>query len=196
MTYATADAALVSFKPSLPSPPVPQQQHPALRYPKAHAPLPMSPAEQYWAARALTAETLLSAAEAHQREVRSAVDAEEEKRLRDITVLQKAHSERERKMERVVMFSGVFIALLVAVLVYLLVDHHHARPKGPAPSMWGVALPSHFTIPILSPWTSVVEHEASVIGAKTTIAFALIAAGLAYAMFRYWAAARGHRQQQ
>ena len=81
MTYATADAALVSFKPSLPSPPVPQQQHPALRYPKAHAPLPMSPAEQYWAARALTAETLLSAAEAHQREVRSAVDAEEEKRL-------------------------------------------------------------------------------------------------------------------
>ena len=57
------------------------------------------------------------------------------------------------------MFYGVFIALLVVVLVYLLVDHHHARPKGPAPSMWGMALPSHFTIPILSPWTSVVSFS-------------------------------------
>lgn len=41
---------------------------------------PVSATEQYWAARALTAETLLAAREAHQREVRSLAYSEDIKR--------------------------------------------------------------------------------------------------------------------
>jgi hypothetical protein len=43
-------------------------------------PQPRTQTEQYWAARALTAETLLAAKSAHQLELREATHGEEEKR--------------------------------------------------------------------------------------------------------------------
>jgi uncharacterized membrane protein YidH (DUF202 family) len=93
------------------------------------------------------------------------------------------------------------VALLLLVLALL----HLAHTESPATR--GRKVPAHFTIPIFSPFTSVVrtilflfsqlvfttrqvEHETSVIGSKTLAVFALILAGLAYFVFRHWFARR------
>jgi len=96
------------------------------------------------------------------------------------------------------MVLGSCIAILTGLLVYFA---SHSCSKPPA-SGWGLA--SHFTIPILSPFTSVVscvslgiyltlnhplhqvEHETSVMGTKVVIATVMVLAGLAYALVRYW----------
>ncbi|KAJ6591265.1 hypothetical protein DFH09DRAFT_1026321 [Mycena vulgaris] len=139
---------------------------------------PRSGAEQYWAARALSAETLLAARLEHQRELRSLSYAEESKRYRDLAV----HDARHAKLERLV------LALLAAVLLLVLALLQLAHAESPAAR--GRKGPAHFTIPILSPFTSVVEHETSVIGTKTLAVFAFVAAGLAYFVFRHWLARR------
>jgi len=54
----------------------------------------------------------------------------------------------------------------------------------------GRKTPAHFTIPILSPFTSVVEHETSVIGSKTLAVFAFVLAAFFYFVFRHWLARR------
>ncbi|KAJ7076451.1 hypothetical protein B0H15DRAFT_955619 [Mycena belliarum] len=133
---------------------------------------PRTGAEQYWAARALTAETLLAARVEHQRELRSLSFEAECKRARELEA-------RHAKLERlVVVLVG---ALMLLFLVLLNITHA-------GPTARGHKLPAHFTIPILSPFTSVVEHETSVIGSKTLAIFALVLAGLAYFMFRHWLA--------
>ncbi|KAG5642075.1 hypothetical protein DXG03_003628 [Asterophora parasitica] len=70
------------------------------------APVPSSSAssqaEQYWAARAFTAETLLSAREVHQRELHDFVRAEEVKRAYELSVLAEQHRERHATLEKLV----------------------------------------------------------------------------------------------
>jgi hypothetical protein len=50
------------------------------RRPLPNPPLPRTETEQYWAARALTSETLLNSKEAHYRELKSALSSAEYRR--------------------------------------------------------------------------------------------------------------------
>ncbi|KAF5381266.1 hypothetical protein D9615_008416 [Tricholomella constricta] len=142
----------------------------------APAPSTSSPAEQYWAARAFTAETLLSAREVHQRELQDLVRAEEVKRAYEISILGEQHKERHASLEKLVVLLISLVAVLVALVIYLAT--HYARHSTTR------ATPSHFTIPILSPFTSVVEHETSVIGSKTIAMVLLVLSVLAYLFIR------------
>ncbi|KAJ7768701.1 hypothetical protein DFH07DRAFT_807681 [Mycena maculata] len=141
---------------------------------------PRTGAEQYWAARALSAETLLAARLEHQRELRSLSYAEEVKRARE----RAAHDARHAKLEKLVL--ALLATLLLLVLALLNLAH-----SGGALAARSRKTPSHFTIPILSPFTSVVEHETSVVGSKTLAVFAFVLAGLLYFVFRHWLARRG-----
>ncbi|KAI0059934.1 hypothetical protein BV25DRAFT_1993216 [Artomyces pyxidatus] len=156
-------------------------QTPQYAVPSASPPRPRSAAEQYWAARALTAETLLTARKEHERELRNIASAGDAKRSKEVSAVQAAYDIRLKKMEHMLTFCVFCITSLMGVVVYLLAIH--PRPKQTR-SSWGLA--SHFTIPILSPFTSVVEHEASLLGARIIVPSVLILSGLCYALFRYW----------
>ncbi|KIJ16380.1 hypothetical protein PAXINDRAFT_132294 [Paxillus involutus ATCC 200175] len=130
---------------------------------------PRTKVEQYWAARALVAETLLSARVQHQGELTGMRLAEEEKRATDIAALVHANDQRQNKLER-------FLVIIVACLVVLLGSVVYVMTKLIAPDHTAKhkSSPSHFTIPILSPFTSVVEHETGVFGAKAVTIFVLV----------------------
>ncbi|KAF7972726.1 hypothetical protein HWV62_41547 [Athelia sp. TMB] len=145
---------------------------------------PKTASEHYWAARALKAETRLSEGQAHNREIKGVRLIEDEKRKREVSALTQRHEEREAKLEKLIYLLLGFLAFLMAAVSYLI--HATSKQCVPQPSRW--TLPSHFTIPILSPFASVVEHETSVLGAKAIIACAALAAVLAYFMFRHWLA--------
>ncbi|KZV72575.1 hypothetical protein PENSPDRAFT_353934 [Peniophora sp. CONT] len=152
---------------------------------------PCSPAEQYWAARALTAETLLAAKTEHQRELKATVYSEDVKRVRDLDALREQYNARHRQLEQLVVGATIVIVLLFAILAYLLLSHAHS-PK-PTPARW--ALASHITIPILSPFASVIEHETSHgFGTRTIVSLAAVSACLLYAVWRHWYA-RGKRRR-
>ncbi|KAF5375673.1 hypothetical protein D9615_009331 [Tricholomella constricta] len=142
----------------------------------APAPSSSPTAEQYWAARAFTAETLLSAREVHQRESQDLVRAEEVKRAYEISILREQHKERHASLEKLMVLLMGLVAVLVALVIYLATHYtRHSTTR---------ATPSHFTIPILSPFTSVVEHETSVIGSKTIAMVLLALSVLAYLFIR------------
>ncbi|TFK37998.1 hypothetical protein BDQ12DRAFT_133888 [Crucibulum laeve] len=146
---------------------------------------PLTAAEQYWAARALKAEALLSAQEAHHKELRSVAYNQEMKRNYEISKLTKEHKEKHAGLERLVMILITTLLCLVGVLIYL-ATHYTRHQTAMQRSRW--SLPSHFTIPILSPFTSVVEKETSVLGTKVISLMVLSSAGLAYLAFRHWLA--------
>lgn len=139
---------------------------------------PQTHVEQYWAARALTAETVLSAHTSHQRELSEVKHREEARRQREIEAVVHVNEIRQHKLEK-------FVAALVAVLVglfcfvtymmYASMKVSTSRNKG-----------MHFTIPILSPFTSVVEHETGVIGTRAVTIFILVLGIVAYASIRRW----------
>ncbi|KAK7042272.1 hypothetical protein R3P38DRAFT_2889468 [Favolaschia claudopus] len=121
----------------------------------------------YWAARALKAETLLAARVEHHRELRSLSFVEETKRARE----RNAHDARHAKLEKLVLVLLVMLVLLVLALLHLA---HKSTSKSRSRK-----LPFHFTIPILSPFTSV-----------TLTALSFVFAGLAYFTLRHWMARR------
>ncbi|OAX37137.1 hypothetical protein K503DRAFT_771802 [Rhizopogon vinicolor AM-OR11-026] len=131
--------------------------------------------EQYWAARALVAETVLSTRVQHQKEVAEVRLGEEEKRTKEIAALVRANEQRQGRLEK-------FVAVLVACLVVLffvvlrILLYDSQKTKGA----------SHFTIPILSPFTSVVEHETGIISTKSVTIFIVVLGILSYATFRHW----------
>ncbi|KAJ6481810.1 hypothetical protein C8R45DRAFT_1100222 [Mycena sanguinolenta] len=170
----SSNASAVAVRPPL------QANPPALSQTYKAALQPRTSSEQYWAARALTAETLLTARLEHHRELRSLSYVEETKRARE----QAAHDARHARLERLILALLVMLLLLVLALLHL--AHKSASASASRPRR----LPSHFTIPILSPFTSVVEHETSVIGSKTLAILAFAFAGLAYFVFRHWLARR------
>ncbi|KAJ6511467.1 hypothetical protein C8R47DRAFT_1095172 [Mycena vitilis] len=181
-----------------PSRPPLQVNAPALSQTYKAALQPRTSSEQYWAARALTAETLLAARLEHHREIRSLSYVEETKRARE----QALHDARHAKLEKLVVsqlgpvqvqFAAdhtaaarsqlLLLGILLLLVFALLRIAHSAGAASPSRKT-----PGHFTIPILSPFTSVVEHETSVVGSKTLALFALVFAGLAYFVFRHWLA--------
>ncbi|KAJ3552259.1 hypothetical protein NM688_g4244 [Phlebia brevispora] len=153
------------------------------QYPSAARPKTVT--EQYWAARALTAEALLSVKASHQEELRQLAQSETQRRTadarqQDISFVHQVHEHRQARLEKFTIFLVALIVALVSILLYMLL--WGAYP----PKNTRVPRPVHFTIPILSPFTSVVEHETSVMNTKTMTVISMICACLAYACFRYW----------
>ncbi|KAI0786245.1 hypothetical protein C8Q75DRAFT_772918 [Abortiporus biennis] len=144
-------------------------------------PASMTSTEQYWASRAWTAETLLTATATYHQELRSMTEAEKAKRAEEIAALQKQHEVKQSKLERLALLLLTWLISLVAVILYLVVRGHHSPLQQ---SKW--TSPVHFTIPVLSPFTSVVEHEVSAFNARVLSVFAVMGTFLAYMCFRHW----------
>ncbi|KZT04974.1 uncharacterized protein LAESUDRAFT_727547 [Laetiporus sulphureus 93-53] len=139
---------------------------------------PMTTAEQYWAMRALTAEAHLSTRVVHQTELVELSQREEERRAREVDALRRSHEETYARMELLVLILlGCLVSFAFATVYMISPSQHSQSTRWPTP---------HFTIPILSPFTSVVEHETSAVNAKMTSAFIVALACLAYGCFRYW----------
>ncbi|KAF9267379.1 hypothetical protein L218DRAFT_1060923 [Marasmius fiardii PR-910] len=142
---------------------------------------PRSQNEQYWAARALSAETLLIARTEHHLEIRDLTRYQDEKRTAS---LNRTHEDRLVKMEKLVLNLIGALCLFSAALFFVYVTNATGNPRhDPRNRSF-----THFTIPILSPFASVVEHESSVIGTKTIAAISMILAILVYFMFQHWIA--------
>ncbi|KAG2754375.1 hypothetical protein P692DRAFT_20827885 [Suillus brevipes Sb2] len=131
--------------------------------------------EQYWAARALVAETVLTTRVQHQREMAEVRLGEEEKRTNQIAALVRASEQRQSRLEKFVVALVACFMLLFLALIYILLRD---SPKSKSAS--------HFTIPILSPFTSVVEHETGIISARLVSIFIVCLGILSYAIFRHW----------
>jgi len=151
----------------------------------APCPAPDSSAARYWAARAVTAEVLLAERNKHAHELRGVIHEEDAKRREEIAALHGAHEARQRKMEWMVICC---IAVLAVVVLCLLVIHgsasSHTQTRHTA---------SHFTIPVLSPFTSVVEHETSAWGARIIVPALMITATLSWGVFRHWISRKSQR---
>lgn len=151
--------------------------------------LPKSRTEQYWAARALSAETLLTARTEHQWEIRDLTRYQEERRSTEVAALTKAHDERLAKLEKLIIILIGVLVLFAAALFFVYVT---SAPLNPRNDPRGKSF-AHFTIPILSPFASVVEHETSTVGAKTILSISMVFATLVYFAFRYWLSSRNIR---
>ncbi|KAE9406567.1 hypothetical protein BT96DRAFT_987406 [Gymnopus androsaceus JB14] len=149
---------------------------------------PRSRAEQYWAARALTAETLLVARKEHYEDVKSVTYVAETKRGNEVAQLSKLYDTRLMRLERLLVILLGFILIITFSMLFSQLSLVHSPPSG-RQAQW-----AHFTIPILSPFASVVEHEVSVIGSKTITAIFLIIACLAYLLFRHWISRQSRNQ--
>ncbi|KAL1709560.1 hypothetical protein EV121DRAFT_286619 [Schizophyllum commune] len=136
-------------------------------------------AEQYWTTRALAGESLHSVHLHYQEKLHQAVAEQEWKREREIATLAEKHKEEQRRKET------FLLTLLVGTFITLLMTLHVAgrATQPPPPNKW---LSTHFTIPILSPFASVVEHEASIVGTKVLSVCVLVFGAVAYASIRYW----------
>ncbi|KAK0469295.1 uncharacterized protein EV420DRAFT_1633714 [Desarmillaria tabescens] len=150
---------------------------------------PRNRVEQYWAARALTAETLLSARTEHHRELRTLSFGEELKRSRERNALMKANEDKIARMEKL---TWALLGVIIFLAILIVCMSHVNQRRAQRPQRW--FLPSHFTIPILSPFTSVVEKEVSVIGSKTIVFAIAIIACLVYFVYRHWLVSRLHKE--
>ncbi|EIW53169.1 uncharacterized protein TRAVEDRAFT_52305 [Trametes versicolor FP-101664 SS1] len=73
---------------------------------------------------------------------------------------------------------GTVLAASSALLYFL---YRHTVPAGAASRWLG---PLHFTIPILSPFASVIEHETSVVNVQLVAVLLFAAASFAFLWFR------------
>jgi len=150
---------------------------------------PLTAAEQYWATRALKAEALLAAQETHKKEIRNLGHENDMKREWELKLLAKEHKEKHAALEKLLTFLLVIIAVLLILIIYLATHytrHSMLLQHKQHERWWSTIGTSHFTIPILSPFTSVVEHEASLIGTRLIVTLVAIGACLAYMTFRHW----------
>ncbi|KIM47165.1 hypothetical protein M413DRAFT_64212 [Hebeloma cylindrosporum] len=150
---------------------------------------PLTATEQYWATRALKAEALLAAQETHKQEVRNLGHENDMKRERELKLLAAEHKEKHAALEKLLIFLLALIAVLVVLIIYLATHytrHSMLLQHKQHEKWWSIVGASHITVPILSPFTSVVEHEASVVGTKLIATLAAIGAFLAYMIFRHW----------
>lgn len=136
---------------------------------------PRTSVEQYWAARALVAETVLTTRVQYQKEMTDVRLGKEEKQTNQLAALMRASEERQSRLEKFVVALLACFTLLFLALIYILL-RDSPKSKGA----------SHFTIPILSPFTSVVEHETGIISARSVSFFILVVGILSYAIFRHW----------
>ncbi|KAL5478544.1 hypothetical protein ACEPAI_2728 [Sanghuangporus weigelae] len=142
-------------------------------------PAPRTEEERYWAYRAIVAEVKLAEL--------MGVKADELERLKEELRRQStrgtSHScyeERERRLERLAL--GL-ISTIVLITLILLFRHHSSSDDRLTKNR---AFRPHLTIPILSPFTSIIEHEDSKFSFRTTAVFLIVLGCVAYAMFRHW----------
>ncbi|KAI0703867.1 hypothetical protein C8T65DRAFT_250132 [Cerioporus squamosus] len=131
---------------------------------------PINTVEHYWALRATIAETRLHAQEVHRQELAAVSASHTESRSRELSELNSRYERELARIKYTVWTILVALGSLLAVVVYLLV--RYVPP--PAPSGRGSM---HFTIPILSPFASVIEHETSAVNVPL-VAILLLSAGI------------------
>ncbi|KAF8531398.1 hypothetical protein JB92DRAFT_2851825 [Gautieria morchelliformis] len=162
--------------------PVPLAKVTRASLPQSGAPRPYSQTEVYWAARALRSETLLAARTTHHHEVRKILSSAEVKRAREVAELKREHDARHSRLEAVALVLSLLLLLLAVAVLYLLA-RSSSRQRTPEASRWG--LPHHLTIPVLSPFTSVVESESAVIGARSLTVLSVVSGAVVYGLIRY-----------
>ncbi|KAF9788111.1 hypothetical protein BJ322DRAFT_1047067 [Thelephora terrestris] len=140
---------------------------------------PRTNVEQYWAARALKAETTLSTRDTHKLEVQHLRDSEESKRSRELEALKRENETRHSRLERIILFLVGCIILQSGFVIYLL--SHSVRDKQQPRRSLG-----HFTIPILSPFSSVVEQETSLVGTRTLTTLVVVVGVAGFFLIRTW----------
>ncbi|KAI0356833.1 hypothetical protein OH77DRAFT_173781 [Trametes cingulata] len=126
--------------------------------------------EHHWAIRAARAEALLDAHERHKRELSTLSETLEERRARDLAAVG-AKYEKEFARHRQMWIVLGAAASMVAMLLFVLL--RHTAPAGSSSRWLG---PLHFTIPILSLFASVIEHETSAVNVRL-VALLLLAGG-------------------
>jgi len=131
------------------------EQDNSIVYPATETALPHTVSELHWAVRAMTAEVKLSERERHHKEITSI-------------------------LERIIY---ALLASVVGALAIWSFAGFGGQENTP-PQTKGVWRP-HFTIPILSPFTSIVEHEMSKVGFRTTAVFLFITGIVVYALVRH-----------
>ncbi|KAJ8474817.1 hypothetical protein ONZ51_g6957 [Trametes cubensis] len=135
--------------------------------------------EHHWAMRATRAEAMYAAQTDRQREISTLSASMEERRARDMAELNARFSDQFAKHQQMMwMILGTMISV-VATLMYLLV-----RTCAPAASSSRWLPPLHFTIPVLSPFASVVEHETSAVNVPLVALLLLGAGSFAFLWFR------------
>ncbi|KAI0767707.1 hypothetical protein C8Q74DRAFT_973469 [Fomes fomentarius] len=136
---------------------------------------PVSALEHYWALRAARAEILLGAHQVHAQQLAAAYATHEERRSRDLAEINERYAREYAHIRRMVWTILIAVAALIALVIFLLV--RYIPPAVPPPSSRWPG-PMHFTIPVLSPFTSVIEHETSAVNVQL-VAVLLLAAGIA-----------------
>ncbi|KAI8996652.1 hypothetical protein BD414DRAFT_434692 [Trametes punicea] len=140
---------------------------------------PVTVTEHHLAVRASRAEALLEAHTTHRKEIRTIATSLEERRSRDLAEVNARFSEQFAKHEFmmwVILGLVAFVAMMLLVMLW-----RQCRP-GNTPSHH--VRPVHFTIPVLSPFTSVIENETSVVNVQL-VALLLLSAGVfAFLWFR------------
>ncbi|KAF9553309.1 hypothetical protein CPC08DRAFT_645800 [Agrocybe pediades] len=150
---------------------------------------PLTAKEQYWATRALRAEALLTAQEHHKKEVKNLEHVQEMRLQRELAMISKEYKEKQTMLEKLLAVLAAVVAILILVIIYLTIHYarHSTQIQHKQQERWWAAIgASHFTIPILSPFTSVVEHDTSAIGSKVIATIATVTACLVYFIFRHW----------
>ncbi|TFK53000.1 hypothetical protein OE88DRAFT_1330090 [Heliocybe sulcata] len=140
---------------------------------------PQTEREQYWAARALVAETLLSQESHHHEEIRRVISLEELKRSREISEIRTIYDRGQTKLEAFIMVLLAILAIFTFLTLGVVLKGHSEQKGLHKPS-------AHFTIPILSPFTSVIEHEMATLSFRTIACFTLFGSLLLYAIYRHW----------
>lgn len=139
---------------------------------------PRTAVAQYWALRTMVTETVFFQYVRHQNELTQVRLAEEERRTKEITTLVHANEKRQHNLERLMMALVIFLAYMF---------WSTSTPNSPSEKRRSA---THFTIPILSPFTSVVENETGVLGTKTVVVFVLALVLVAFFTLRRWFAPR------
>ncbi|KAI9068190.1 hypothetical protein FKP32DRAFT_1587925 [Trametes sanguinea] len=134
--------------------------------------------EHLWAVRATRAEALLDAHARHREELSALSASMEERRARELAALNDRFSQELARHRLMMWIVLSLVAFIVAALSYLVL-----RTCSPVASPSRRAA-THFTIPILSPFASVIEHETSAVNVPL-VAVLLTAGGIcAFLWFR------------
>ncbi|KAL5497763.1 hypothetical protein ACEPAH_2694 [Sanghuangporus vaninii] len=142
-------------------------------------PVPQTEGERYWAYRAIVAEVKL----AEHMGVRADELEMSKEELKRQSTSGTSHSYYEDRVQRLERLALGLISTIVLITLILLFRHHSSSDDRPSKNR---AFRPHLTIPILSPFTSIVEHEDSKFGFRTTAAFLIVLGCVVYAMFRHW----------
>ncbi|TBU26313.1 hypothetical protein BD311DRAFT_762984 [Dichomitus squalens] len=133
---------------------------------------PVSAIEQYWAMRAERAEALLNAHERYKRELDDVSVSHEQRRSRELAELNARYARECAHVTRMVWICLGALTITVCVLFYVVFRYAPRVPSDPSRSS-----AVHYTIPILSPFSSVIEHETSAVNVPL-VAVLLIIMGL------------------